>query len=213
MSCRVEKSDTKSTGEEDVPPLNFQATPEPLTSQPSEVPVTFSAVPPPSPRTVLMGLTVDCPKFTLAGLKVPAKVVSVKDGDTIEVCFSLNNMSPKKWSIRMLGYDSCEVHTRNLHEKLHGIATTLMLEERILNKIVEVQFEESDKYGRWLATIFYEGVDINQWVIDNSPSIPYTGGKKEKNFRYDCDSAVYLKHLVPAQEILDSKRKPIRRAK
>jgi endonuclease YncB( thermonuclease family) len=156
----------------------------------------------------LSALTSDCPEFTLAGMNVDAKVVRVKDGDTICCCLALPGMLPRQWTVRMLGYDSCEIHTRNLKEKLHGFATTLMLEEKILNKVLRVEFSNADKYGRWLATIYQDGVNINDWVIDNSPSVPYTGGKKNKDFDYECSSPEYLKHMPHAQIILDSKRKP-----
>jgi endonuclease YncB( thermonuclease family) len=148
-----------------------------------------------SQHHLLENLTNDCELFSLEGKTLDAKVVEVKDGDTIMCCFSLNNMTPKKWCIRMHGYDSCEVHTKDKLEKLHGIATTLMLTDRILNKIVQITFGPADKYGRWLAIVRENEENINEWVLQNSPSVPYFGKHKEKNFDYNCISPIYLKYL------------------
>ena len=128
----------------------------------------------------LTDLTDECPAFTLSGLKVLAKVVRVIDGDTIDCCFSSHGMKPTKWRLRMLGYDACETRTRDRVEKLHGIATTLMLKQKILDQIVQVEFKNADKFGRWLGTVYFNGVNINQWVLDNSPSVPYNGGTRKK---------------------------------
>ena len=139
----------------------------------------------------LQSLTDECELFTLEGQVVDAKVVRVKDGDTILCCFSVFGMQPKKWCIRLLGIDACEVHTKDVTEKMHGLATSLLLENKISGKIVQLHFGPADKYGRLLATVMLNGENINEYVILNSPSVPYDGGHKNKNFNYNCESLEY----------------------
>ena len=150
-----------------------------------------------------------CEPFSLKGEILKAKVVRVKDGDTINVCFSLHGAPIRKWCVRMLGYDSCEIHTTDATEKVHGLATTLLLEEKILDKIVDIRFDQSDKYGRWLATVELNGENINEYMLANSPSVLYHGKTKTKDFRYDCESPAYKKHLAQAALIMEqcSRRK------
>ena len=140
----------------------------------------------------IIDLTDQCELFTLEKQVVDAKVVRVKDGDTILCCFSVFGMQPKKWCIRMLGYDSCEIHTKNEEEKLHGLASTLLLQNKILNKIVNLSFGPSDKYGRLLATVHLDGENINQYMINNSSSVAYGGKHKDKDFNYSCTNKDYL---------------------
>ena len=159
----------------------------------------------------LSDCTDDCPSFSLCGIKARAKVVRVKDGDTVSLCFSVNQSPIRKWCVRLLGYDSCEVHTRNQEEKLHGLATTLLLEEKMLNRIVDVQFGSADKYGRWLATVYLDGENVNEWVIANSPSVPYYGATKMRTFRYECASPIYQKHLQAAKRKMGENATPTRK--
>lgn len=153
----------------------------------------------------LLDLTEECEFFTLNGQTIDAKVVRVKDGDTIICCFSVYGMQPKKWCVRLIGIDACEVHTRNSEEKTHGIATSLMLEDRILNEIVQLSFGPADKYGRWLATIHHQGENINEWLLKNTSVGAYIGGHKEKDFRYDCNDPTYLSCLQRANILMQRK--------
>lgn len=155
----------------------------------------------------LVELTDDCELFTLDGQTIDAKVVRVKDGDTILCCFSVYGMQPKKWCVRLVGFDACEVHTQNKEEKTHGIATKLMLEDRILNEIVQLSFGPADKYGRWLATVHHKGESINSWLLKNSSVCPYLGGRKEKDFQYDCSDPTYLSCFHRATALMHSKKK------
>jgi endonuclease YncB( thermonuclease family) len=103
----------------------------------------------------------------------------------------------------MLGYDSCETHTKDLNEKMHGIATKMLLEDKILNKVVQLTFSAADKYGRWLATVTYNSENINEWIVQHSPSVAYCGKQKEKKFNYKCNSPLYTECLQKARLVIN----------
>jgi len=50
----------------------------------------------------------------------------------------------------------------------------------ILNKIVYLELEGEDKYGRILANIFINNINLNQYLIENKYAYKYEGGKKIK---------------------------------
>ena len=51
----------------------------------------------------------------------------------------------------------------------------------IFHKIVRLENNGTEKWGRILADVYCENVYINQWMIDNKFAAPYEGGTKDKN--------------------------------
>lgn len=113
----------------------------------------------------------DCGLYTYA-----ARVVRVVDGDTIVAEIDL-------------GF---EVYLHNEHLRLLGINTpergedgyhtaTDALSERVGGKevfICTVKAKRSDKeqtgkYGRYLATVYLDGENINQWMLEQGFAVPY----------------------------------------
>jgi endonuclease YncB( thermonuclease family) len=123
--------------------------------------------------------TDEIPIFTFNGETYNAKIVSVYDGDTVKAVFEFNNKL-YKFSIRMNGYDSPELRTKNLHEKANAQKAKHQLQHKILNKIVTLKCGKFDKYGRILGDIYYNNKHINSWMIENGYGYPYDGGKKRK---------------------------------
>jgi endonuclease YncB( thermonuclease family) len=123
--------------------------------------------------------------FSFEGRECQGKVVSVYDGDTVKIVFPLTDKEPErlfKWNCRLINVDTPELRTKNKKEKEFGKKVRDMLREKILNNVVNVKCLDFDKYGRLLVEIFYEGVSINQWLIDNNYAKVYQGGKKSKWF-------------------------------
>ena len=55
--------------------------------------------------------------------------------------------------------------------------------EKILDKIVTLENIATEKYGRVLADIITpEGLNINQWLIEEGHAKPYDGGKKDTDW-------------------------------
>ena len=121
----------------------------------------------------------DAPDYSdcLKGKTVEGKVVSVYDGDTVKIIFPLNGVM-YKWNCRLTGVDTPELRTSNKKEKAFGYVVRDLLREKILNKVVQVECDDLDKYGRLLTVIYMDGVNVNQWLIDNDYAFAYDGGTK-----------------------------------
>jgi len=128
--------------------------------------------------TSLESATTSVPFFTLKGHSCRAKVVHVYDGDTVHLVFEyLGHLF--KWHARIAHVDTPELRTKNLEEKKLGYETRDKLIEFIHGKVVDVLCLDFDKYGRVLAEITYNGIRVDQWLIDNKLAKPYEGKTKE----------------------------------
>ena len=113
------------------------------------------------------------------------KAVKVYDGDTIWVAASPEGMINKpvyRFNIRMFGYDSPELKSKNSQEKEAAIRARDALEGLLKNKILRIeQCEKIDKYGRILATIYIgdSNKSVNDWMVANGHGYPYNGGTKK----------------------------------
>jgi micrococcal nuclease len=121
----------------------------------------------------------EAPPFSLNGLMVPARIVSVYDGDTFHCIFEFNGKF-YNWTCRLDGIDTPEMRSKNPKEKEHAILARDKLRELILGKVVTVKLGEFDKYGRVLANILLDEVDISNELIRLGFGKPYDGGKKSK---------------------------------
>lgn len=116
-------------------------------------------------------------KFTLEDKEFTALVTKVYDGDTIHVVFEYKG-EYNKWVCRLYGVDTAEIRTKDLEEKEFAIETRDALRDRILHQEVQIKCYEFDKYGRLLATIIKDDVNINEWLIEEGYAKPYFGGTK-----------------------------------
>tara|TARA_B100001287_G_C22459473_1_gene424352 strand:+ start:271 stop:696 length:426 start_codon:yes stop_codon:yes gene_type:complete len=124
--------------------------------------------------------------FTFEGRKCKGKVVSVYDGDTVKIVFPLTENEPDrlfKWNCRLINVDTPELRTKNLKEKEFGKKVRDYLREKILNKLVEIDCKDFDKYGRLLVEIYLEEESINKWLITSGYAKQYDGGKKTQWFQ------------------------------
>lgn len=100
-----------------------------------------------------------------------AAALSVTDGDTIRL---------DDERVRLIGVDAPEIHRAEcLKERLRGqmarIALTLMLDGRT----IVLQRDGKDRYGRTLAIVFADGVDVNAAMIDTHHAVKWTGRKHD----------------------------------
>jgi len=120
----------------------------------------------------------DTELFSLEGNRYVAKCIDVYDGDTITVIFKFNHKY-QQFKIRMMGYDSPEIRTRNKEEKKEGLKAKKVLADEILDELIDLECHEFDKYGRLLGTIYIDGRNINQFMIDEGYGYKYMGGTKK----------------------------------
>ena len=159
------------------------------TPTPSEIPAIT-----PSPTTVNSIRTQTSPKFQF-GVKYPAKVIYVYDGDTIKV-----NLSDQILIIRLLGVDTPEKYTENNKPYEYDAITNLtylaewglkardFAYEILYNKTVYIEFDEiaglKGYYGRHLVYVYVNETDFNALLVKNGFTRVYTEGefKKEKYY-------------------------------
>jgi len=126
------------------------------------------------------------------------KIDRIIDGDSLVGVLCLGFDVSFKSSIRLYGIDTPESRTRNLDEKARGLLAKDFLKDSIENgKRVVVKTELKDsrgKYGRVLGTIWVDGVNINQALIDNHLAVAYFGQSKKD---------VEDEHLVNRQKLID----------
>ena len=114
------------------------------------------------------------------------KVISVYDGDTIPVAAYLKS-DPQcyKFKVRLNGIDSPEMRGSSSNEKQHALQSRDALKEIIMDKIITLDITGLEKYGRILATVYHNGENMNQWMLDNRFAIPYDGGTKRRDPTWD----------------------------
>lgn len=140
------------------------------------------------------------PSFSLKGENYECKVLDVYDGDTLTLCIELRGFGITKFSCRLLGIDTSEMRGGTMETKRLAVEARNVLVEMISDikldknkeykrddirvllgnssKTCRVVFDSMDKYGRPLVCIYNNGIDINQWMINNNYAKKYDGGKK-----------------------------------
>lgn len=130
--------------------------------------------------------TRDVPWFNFSGMKIKAKCVHVYDGDTIHVVFPVSGKFYKH-HIRLLGLDTPEIRPKSEYDPREKEAAKIareFLKDQILDKIIDIECETNDKYGRALAWIYLGNVQMNQLMLDKGYAIAYDGRTKSK-FNFD----------------------------
>ncbi len=122
------------------------------------------------------------PVFSLAGQNHVAKVVDVYDGDSIKIVINLSGTF-HKFNCRLAGLDTPELKSHDTSEKLYGHYVKKKVKELLLNKIIVVDCQKFDKYGRLLIYIHLNDnvikIPFNQYIINQQWAIPYDGRTKK----------------------------------
>ena len=114
------------------------------------------------------------------------KVIKVYDGDTITIgCYLFGEKTPYRLSVRLRGIDSPELKTKNKNEHDHACISRDKLSEHILNKTIILENVATEKYGRILADVIYNGKNMNQWMVQNKYAVGYDGGTKQRDPSWD----------------------------
>jgi len=108
------------------------------------------------------------------------KVIKVYDGDTFTIASALlNSTSPiYRFSVRLRNIDCPEIKGHSVNERILAIVARNALHNLIFNKTVELKNIKIDKYGRVLANVIYNNMDVSDWMLKHNYAIPYKGGTK-----------------------------------
>lgn len=100
-----------------------------------------------------------------------------KDGDTTVVLIDLGFSVFDRQVIRWAGINAPEketalgqISTNELNKKLP--VNSVVTLETIKTKIYT---DKEDKYGRYLGTFYFNGENINQWLLTNNLAVEYNG--------------------------------------
>jgi endonuclease YncB( thermonuclease family) len=119
------------------------------------------------------------------------KVIKVYDGDTITIAAKLPYKSSEiyRFSVRLRGIDSPEINSKSPVEKELAINSKIYLSNVILGQMVELKNISTEKYGRILADVYIDNVNVNKWMLENKLAVPYNGGKKTRPPEWENDSS------------------------
>lgn len=109
-------------------------------------------------------------------------VIKVYDGDTITIVSKLPyDGSPLyKFSVRINNIDCAEIRGSNDDEKKCAKIAKSRVSDLILNKKVEIRNVNTEKYGRVLADVFINDVDVGSLLVNERLALRYDGGTKRK---------------------------------
>jgi micrococcal nuclease len=112
-----------------------------------------------------------------------AKVTRIIDGDTIDVDVDLGFDVWLKNRVRMYGIDTPESRTRDKEEKYRGLLSKEYLKDSLKGSKEVVlktkKGEETGKFGRILAEVWINGVNINKKMISEGYAVAYHGQSKD----------------------------------
>ena len=109
-----------------------------------------------------------------------AKCLKVVDGDTIDAQIDLGFDTHKVIRIRLVGINAAESRTRDLEEKVRGLAAkqfVIDILKKHKNEFV-LHSQGVGKYGRCLGEIFLGDVNLNELLITEGHAVEYFGGKR-----------------------------------
>ena len=159
-----------------------------------------------SSNSLLQNATNDIPFFDFKDKKFTVKVVDVYDGDTCTVVFEYNK-EIVKYKVRCLGYDSPEMKpSKDLPNREEHIIRAIKARNYFINKVTSLKLDDNisyskkeikelflknkklikmecnglDKYGRLLGVFKVNGVNINNEMIFKHHGYVYDGGTKNK---------------------------------
>lgn len=112
-----------------------------------------------------------------------ARVKRVVDGDTVILDIDLGfDVVLSNQKVRLYGVDTPECRTRDLEEKEAG----LLAKDKVKfflkkgDKVTVKTRLDKGKFGRILGIVNSEGINVNDFLIENHYAVVYKGQSKEK---------------------------------
>ena len=111
-----------------------------------------------------------------------AELVRVVDGDTFDVNINLGfDVILYKQRIRIKGIDTWESRTRDKEEKVKGLEAKQFTKDMLSNsEEIVIDSYGKGKYGRVLAEVWCDGINLNEQLLANGHAYEYDGGKKKE---------------------------------
>lgn len=107
------------------------------------------------------------------------KIIKCYDGDTCTLAAKPYPNEPVfRFSLRLDGIDTPEMRSKSTTEKEAAKLVQEKLSDLIMDKFVDVKVTKTDKYGRLLCTVTYDGINVNEWLLEQNYATEYHGGTK-----------------------------------
>jgi micrococcal nuclease len=102
------------------------------------------------------------------------QILRIVDGDTIHLDVDLGFDVRRKDSFRLYGINAPEMSTGE------GEAARDWLVEQLAHGIdmLTTHKDQREKYGRYLATLWVDGKNINEEMVKAGHAVPYAGGSR-----------------------------------
>ena len=55
----------------------------------------------------------------------------------------------------------------------------------IIYQYIDIKNVSTEKYGRLLADVYFEGTNMNNWMVSNNYAVEYDGGTKHRDKSWD----------------------------
>jgi micrococcal nuclease len=116
------------------------------------------------------------------------RVVQVVDGDTVWV--QTAPPQSERHKVRLDGIDAPE------RCQTGGAQAKEILKQRLLNQTIELQFKQKDDHGRLLATIYFEGENINAWMVSQGQAWNYRWKQQQGPYQEEEENAQQLRRGI-----------------
>jgi len=100
----------------------------------------------------------------------PAKLISVVDGDTVDLQVDLGFRMTIRDRFRLYGINAPEIRG---HERARGLAAKVFLKELLADQDINLHTHKDrrGKYGRWLATLIVAKGNVNELLVANNHAV------------------------------------------
>jgi endonuclease YncB( thermonuclease family) len=152
-----------------------------------------------SVQELFKNYTLKTPRWSLDGKQMWARIVDLYDADTITLILPLD-FGFYKFSCRIYGIDTSEINSKNEDAKLlankaklrmlqlcgiPNIDLTKTYSRKDIQKILEdniycvqIKCKDWDKYGRLLAHVYRDNIELANILIEEKLAYAYYGGTK-----------------------------------
>jgi endonuclease YncB( thermonuclease family) len=129
--------------------------------------------------------------YIFENLIITGLCVKVIDGDTIK-CVIKYKDEYLKLTVRLDGIDTAEKNSKNEAERKLSEKATNFTKILLNNRLVDLIFLKTDKYGRHLCNVYQHGCktvnggsSLSSQLINAKLANVYSGGKKENFENFD----------------------------
>ena len=107
-------------------------------------------------------------------------VIKVYDGDTITIASKLPyKESPiYRFSVRLSGIDCPEIKGKDENERNCAQLAKKELSNLLMNKLVRLENVQTEKYGRVLADVYIDNINVSKHMLEKGLAIAYDGSTK-----------------------------------